>query len=125
VQPTKIDMDIVGGYMGDVGEPSGSRSEPSGSRIGGRRRRVSADDEVLQGAIESLGPMHDADLGALIWSDAPEVRGETSEITSEISSNKRSSNSLPNLAALEAAQRLHPQPVVPSRARRAPRVHGG
>jgi ribonucleotide monophosphatase NagD (HAD superfamily) len=110
VQPPKIDKDIVGGFMGDVGEPSGSRSEPSGSRSepsgsrsGGRRRRVSADDEVLQGAIESLGPMHDADLGALIWSDAPEVRGETSEITSEISSSKRSSNSLPNLAALEAA----------------------
>jgi hypothetical protein len=106
VQPPKIDKDIVGGFMGDVGEPSGSRSEPSGSRSepsgsrsGGRRRRVSADDEVLQGAIESLGPMHDADLGALIWSDAPVVRGDTSEI----SSNKRSSNSLPNLAALEAA----------------------
>jgi len=47
--------------------------------------------------------MHDADLGALIWSDAPAVRGDTSEITSEISSNKRSSTSLPNLAALEAA----------------------
>ena len=89
VQPPKIDMDIVGGYMGDVGQPSGSRSEPSGSRSGGRRRRVSADDEVLQ--------------GALIWSDGPEVRGDTSEITSEISSNIRSSTSLPNLAALEAA----------------------
>ena len=50
--------------------------EPSLRLSNVRRRRVSrvsADDEALQGAVESLDSVHDADLGALYSSTVPSV----------------------------------------------------
>ena len=64
------------GIMGDVGGDVGDVGEPSLRPSNGRRRRVSrisADDEALQGAVESLGSVHDADLGALYASAVPGV----------------------------------------------------
>ena len=59
------DIDITG----DVGEPSFCPNNVRRRRVS----RVSADDEALQGAVESLGSVHDADLGALYSSAVPGV----------------------------------------------------